>query len=256
MGGGSARGLADVAVRFERLHHRVDVAGRERAVKLADDVGRVQVRVWLEQRRPDSAHTGQGPPAVVDAQLGHPRLRVEVRCERHRQLDRAGVAVDVQYELLDAARGREEGVDVLHGDAALGHPGGGVGDEPLERRDALDAPAHRLVHLGLVGERRDERIDLSGQQAIEEGDGRESRVPALFDPRQGRRGEQLRDERHQAALVDVGARRSHPWKADRSPASHASRSPGALRSQSGRISRLTARKSCQRSTIDGRPQNQ
>ena len=47
-----------------------------------------------------------------------------------------------------------------------------------------------------------------------------------------------------------------PWKRDMSPAFHASRSPGVLRSQSGRISLVTARRSCQRSATDGRPQNQ
>src|SRR5689334_17464174 len=52
------------------------------------------------------------------------------------------------------------------------------------------------------------------------------------------------------------ARLSHPWKREKSPAFHASRSPGVLRSQSGRISLVTARRSCQRSTTDGRPQNQ
>jgi signal transduction histidine kinase len=41
-----------------------------------------------------------------------------------------------------------------------------------------------------------------------------------------------------------------------SPASHSSRRPGAARSQSGRISRVTARRSRRRSSIDGRPQNQ
>jgi hypothetical protein len=48
----------------------------------------------------------------------------------------------------------------------------------------------------------------------------------------------------------------HPWKLEKSPAFHASRSPGVLKSQSGRISLVTARRSCQRSTTDGRPQNQ
>jgi hypothetical protein len=48
----------------------------------------------------------------------------------------------------------------------------------------------------------------------------------------------------------------HPWKREKSPAFHASRSPGVLRSQSGRISLVAARRSCQRSTTDGRPQNQ
>ena len=48
----------------------------------------------------------------------------------------------------------------------------------------------------------------------------------------------------------------HPWKREKSPAFHASRSPGALRSQSGRTSLIAARRSRQRSLIDGRPQNQ
>jgi hypothetical protein len=52
------------------------------------------------------------------------------------------------------------------------------------------------------------------------------------------------------------ARLFQPWKRERSPAFHASRSPGLLRSQSGRISLDTARRSRQRSTTDGRPQNQ
>ena len=48
----------------------------------------------------------------------------------------------------------------------------------------------------------------------------------------------------------------HPWKREKSPASHALRSPGVLKSQSGRISLVTTRRSCQRSTMEGRPQNQ
>jgi Transposase DDE domain group 1 len=52
------------------------------------------------------------------------------------------------------------------------------------------------------------------------------------------------------------ARLSQPWKTARFPASQAGRRPGVLRSQSGRISRVTARRSCQRSTNEGRPQNQ
>ena len=48
----------------------------------------------------------------------------------------------------------------------------------------------------------------------------------------------------------------HPWKAEKSPAFQASRSPGVFRSQSGRISLDTVRRSCQRSTTEGRPQNQ
>ena len=42
-------------------------------------------------------------------------------------------------------------------------------------------------------------------------------------------------------------RLSHPWKGERSPAAQASRSPGVLRSQSGRISLVAARRSRHRS---------
>ena len=59
-----------------------------------------------------------------------------------------------------------------------------------------------------------------------------------------------------AAATCAGDRRSQPWKGERSPASHAARSPGLLRSQSGRTSLVAARRSCQRSSTDGRPQNQ
>ena len=54
----------------------------------------------------------------------------------------------------------------------------------------------------------------------------------------------------------ASARLFHPWKDEKSPAFQASRSPGALRSQSGRTSLVTVRRSCQRSIADGRPQNQ
>jgi drug/metabolite transporter (DMT)-like permease len=59
-----------------------------------------------------------------------------------------------------------------------------------------------------------------------------------------------------AALGLAPARRFQPWKDERSPASQASRRPGVARSQSGRISALTSRRSCHRSTNEGRPQNQ
>ena len=60
----------------------------------------------------------------------------------------------------------------------------------------------------------------------------------------------------QPPLALAEARRSQPWNGAQSLASQASRNPGALRSQSGRVSRCTSRRSCQRSTNDGRPQNQ
>lgn len=55
--------------------------------------------------------------------------------------------------------------------------------------------------------------------------------------------------------IDSGARLSQPWKCALSPATHDSRNPGLLRFQSGRISLVASRRSCQRSLSDGRPQN-
>jgi hypothetical protein len=58
----------------------------------------------------------------------------------------------VEHEFFDPTRRRDDEIDGLEGDVALGHPGGGVGDEPRERRGAFDAAAHRVMHLGLTGE--------------------------------------------------------------------------------------------------------
>ncbi len=59
-----------------------------------------------------------------------------------------------------------------------------------------------------------------------------------------------------AAAIRSGLHLLQPWKDESSPASQASRSPGAARSQSGRISRVASRRSRRSSSTDGRPQNQ
>src|SRR5207249_3667735 len=58
------------------------------------------------------------------------------------------------------------------------------------------------------------------------------------------------------ASISWNASSSYGQKSDLSPASQASRNPGALRSQSGRIFRVTSRRSWRRSSGEGRPQNQ
>jgi hypothetical protein len=75
-----------------------------------------------------------------------------VRGEGQRKRDAPVVAVEVQHDLLDAAPRSDEDVDVLDGGVALGHPRRHVGDEALERGCAPDAPAHRVMELGLPGE--------------------------------------------------------------------------------------------------------
>jgi len=57
-------------------------------------------------------------------------------------------------------------------------------------------------------------------------------------------------------VVAPGDFGSQPWKFARPPASQASRSPGVLRPQPGRIWLVAARRSRHRSSNDGRPQNQ
>jgi hypothetical protein len=88
-----------------------------------------------------------------------------------------------------------------------------------------------------------------------------AKCKSRFDDRKTRLGSADLSEmnEHQFAyfccLIDVAstlARLFPPVEARKVPAFHASRSPGAFKSQSGRISSVRAPKSCQRSLIDGR----
>ena len=56
-------GLARVAVGLERRHDRVDVAGSERALVLADDVWLAQLRVRLQERW--TVHVAAGQAQVL-----------------------------------------------------------------------------------------------------------------------------------------------------------------------------------------------
>ena len=94
---------------------------------------------------------------------------VVVGGERQGQADASAVAVEVQDDLFDPARIRDEEVDVLDVDIACRQPRGHLGDEAPERAFALDPPAYRVMHLGHARERLDERVDLPGHQAVEEG---------------------------------------------------------------------------------------
>ena len=116
---------------------------------------------------------------------------------------RPRVAVDVEHDLLDPARARAGDVDVLDLDVALRQPRDGLGDVAPERRLALDASAHRVMDLGHAGERADERVDLSAQQALVERHRSQTLAPApVEDALQHRRREELWRERHA---------RSIPW---------------------------------------------
>jgi hypothetical protein len=185
--------LAHVPVRLERRDGRFDIAGREGALVLADDVAVLEAGVGLQQRRPARVRAGQRPGAEVHAQLEDAGVLVAVGGKGQGKLHAPIVAVDVKDDLLDAAARRDDEIDVLDRDVALRDPGVGVRHEPAERVGALDAPAYRMMHLGLADERLDERVGLPGDQAVEIGHRREALLPALVqDALQGRGGEQLR----------------------------------------------------------------
>jgi hypothetical protein len=165
---GVARGLAQRAVRLERGEDRVGVAGRERPVVLADDAGRAEAGVGLEQWRAVRVAAVQRPRAEVEAQLDDALVLVAVGGERQGKADASAVAVEVEDDLLDAAPMRDEEVDVLDVDVPRVEPGGHVVHEPAERALAPDPPADGVMDLGHARERLDERVDLPGHQAVEE----------------------------------------------------------------------------------------
>src|SRR5215216_181613 len=197
-----AGGLAHVPVGLERGEDRLEVAGRERALILADDVRLGEVEGRLKQRRTVRVAAGQRPGAEVQAQLEDALvLLVVVAGERKGKTDASAVAVEVEHDLFDPARIRDEEVDVLDIDIAFRQPGGRIGDEAPKRAFALDAPAYRVMHLWHTRERLEERVDLSGHQAVEEGHRSEALMPVLVqDPLQRGSGEQLRRKRHATSI--------------------------------------------------------
>ena len=126
-------------------------------------------------------------------------LLLVVAGERKGKTDASAVAVEVEHDLFDPARLRDEEVDVLDLDAAFRQPGRRIRHKAPKRGFALDAPAHRVMHLWHAHERLEERVDLSRHQAVEEGHRSEALTPVLVqDPLQRGTGEQLRRERHAA----------------------------------------------------------
>jgi hypothetical protein len=140
---------------------------------------------------------GQRPRAEVDAQLDDAGVLVAVGGEGQGQRDASILAVEMQDDLFDPAPRRDDEVDVLDGDVAVGQPGLGVGGEALERRDALHVPAYRVMQLRLPGERPGERVDLPRDQAVEERHRRETLAATLVQYAfQDGGGEQLRYPGH------------------------------------------------------------
>jgi hypothetical protein len=73
-----ARGLAYVRVGLKGRNDGFDVAGRKRALVLADDIELLEVGVWLQHGRAVGVPACQRPGAVVDAQLDDARVLVAV----------------------------------------------------------------------------------------------------------------------------------------------------------------------------------
>lgn len=146
-------------------------------------------------------------------------------------------------------RGRE-GLGAFYGHLFSG--GGGI---PLEHCAVVDDG--RALRTGV------QRGPLGQHRAAAPGRTRRVRAGSR---RQAGRSPHLRRRRSSPGFLDrrpcrpgppaCGGGQPKPWNGERSPASQASRSPGVSRSQSGRTSRDAARRSCHRSTTEGRPQNQ
>ena len=134
--------------------------------------------------------------------------------ERDGQLDPAAVAVEVEDHLLEAAVARGRRLDVLDRWRCAPRATRSISaTNALNARLALDPPAYRVMHLGLAGERLDQRIGLAGHQAVEEGHGDERVPPPLVQELlQHRRAEQLGDPRHAGS---VPHRREHPGESPR-----------------------------------------
>ena len=70
-----------------------------------------------------------------------------------------------------------------------------------ERALALDPAAHRVMHLGHARERLDERVDLPGQQAVEEAHRPQALASVLVqEALQRGGGEELGREGHGARI--------------------------------------------------------
>jgi hypothetical protein len=141
----------------------------------------VELGVGLQQRRAVRVAAGQWPGAEVQAQLDDPAALVAVGHERDGEAGAPAVAVEVQDDLFDPAGIGDAEVDVLDVDVARRQPRGHVGDEAPERALAPDPPADRMMHLGQARERFDERVDLPGHQAVEEGHRSEALAAVLLE---------------------------------------------------------------------------
>jgi hypothetical protein len=82
---------------------------------------------------------------------------------------------------------------VLDVDIAFRQPGVRTVTKRRNALSPLDAPAYWVMHLWHARERLEERVDLSGHQAVEGGHRSEALTPVLVqDPLQRGSGEQLR----------------------------------------------------------------
>jgi hypothetical protein len=133
----------------ERRQQPIDVPRHERPLVVADDAGHPEAARRLEDRRADRVAAGQRPAAEVHALLDDPPPLVLVTGDGHGEVDIA----DVQDALLDPAAADNDELDVLRRSPTLGQPASRLHHEALERGNALDPPAHRVMQLRLAGRR-------------------------------------------------------------------------------------------------------
>ena len=137
--------------------------GRKCALVLADDVGLLEIGVWLQQRRAVGVSACQWPRAVVDAQFDDAPVLVTVRHDGSRQFDATLLAVERQHRLLDPAPWRDDSLHMAADSVARGQPGVGFGHEPLEGAASLDA-AYRGRVRALQRHRATGRLDRRGAE--------------------------------------------------------------------------------------------
>jgi HAD superfamily hydrolase (TIGR01509 family) len=114
-------------------------------------------------------------PQLVDTQVGLP-----VGDDRDQHIDRRAATVEMNDGLADAAELADDGSKVLDGGLPFLEPRGDLGRVRGERLRTSDAPADRIVELGLAGEGADERVYILAQQTGEVRHGDELAAPPPF----------------------------------------------------------------------------
>ncbi len=158
----AAGGLARVAIRFERSHDRLEVARRERALVVTDDVRDAQVRIGLQQRRPDRVAAGQQPAAEVQPQLFDPPVGPAVGDDRDRKIDSSVLIIEMKHELPETVPLGVNALDLLDG-VVPSEPGARFGHERRKGPAPFTRPRTGSCSSGMP---TNDPLSASGSPAI------------------------------------------------------------------------------------------